>query len=135
MDNGAIRDIHKQLTRITEPLRTSEVQQQHPAIYNAVDLLDRALNKVTRVPHKPVLQQDEYFCSECGCRWDNHEPEPQTSCTPGPTLDEQIAEVKNRIDAIENTGRITGREGPEYTRLNKQLLKLRALKEGEDNGT
>jgi len=122
-DRAMIKDIHRQFTRtMVDQLTTPEMQTSNPAIASAAQLLDRALNQVTRTPHLMVRQQDEIFCSECGVRWDVGEPEPATSCTT--ETERRIATVQNQIKMIENSGRPGGRDRKEYTALGNELHEL-----------
>ena len=129
-NTGELRDVHKQFKRLLPLLDTPDVLTNHPAVQSAAAMLDRALEKATRVPHKAVRQQDEMFCYECGCRWGADEPEPEASCEPDPTL--RIERIKKQITGIEMTGRITGREGDQYKALQKELRRLTTQLEEKD---
>ena len=68
-----------------------------------------------------VSQGDELMCPICGLRWDAREDRPDC---PTRVRKDRIESINRRLQQIVNTGRISGREGPEYDALRRELAEL-----------
>lgn len=82
VDLGELGDLERQVRRLSERVKSMGLSS---TVIAAAGRLGEALatdrHRLTRVPHRPVRQVDEYFCPGCGRRWDIAEDEPAVSCT------------------------------------------------------